>query len=256
VSTVLDVAKVMELLAPLELAESYDNPGLQVGSYSQQVKKVFIALDMDCDTLSDAKKCGADMIITHHPHFFSPIKRLDLSEEKAYIASELIKSGISLYSAHTNLDSADGGVNDELAKRLGLCNVEKITADGFTSRMGETEETTLLEFAKAVKEKLGCETVRFTGEPDKKIKKVALCGGSGAFLLDEAKENGCDVLVAGEAKYNHYQHSEFLEISLVEAGHFETENIILEKISEFLLNNICDIETVISKREKTYYKTV
>ena len=73
-STVLDIAMVMEKLAPLELAESYDNPGVQVGSFSKVVKKILIALDMDCNTLAEAKKNGADMIITHHPHFFSPIK--------------------------------------------------------------------------------------------------------------------------------------------------------------------------------------
>lgn len=256
-TTIHDIASAMESLAPLELAEKWDNVGLLVGKYDAQVKRVMIALDMDSKTALEAVEKKADLVITHHPIMLEPINRITDRTARGPIIMQLIKHDVAMYAAHTNLDSADGGVNDILAERLGLLDVEKLWTQGFdgNARTGFLQkQMSLGEFCTFVKERLNSAVIKCVGDKDKQVKKVALCGGSGAFMLKAAFESSCDVLLTGEAKYHDEQAAYELGIALVEAGHYETEAVVCEAIKEYLQSKFKDVEIFISDRKTTYYE--
>ncbi len=253
--TVREIAKKMEQLAPLSLAEDFDNVGLLVGENEREVRRVLVALDADSDAVIEAIALGADMLITHHPILFKPVQRIvgDTPEGAKLLA--LVKHGISLYAAHTNLDFAEGGVNDLLAERLGLFDVRLLRDDAeqVCTRMGSIDKTILGAFASDVGRRLGSAVVKVVGDKGWTVKQVAVSSGSGAFMLSAAQRSGCDVLVTGEAKYHEEQLAVELGIALVEAGHFETENIVCKRVQEYLTSAFADIEVFVSKRTRTYY---
>lgn len=256
-TTIRDMAFAMESFAPLELAEKWDNVGLLVGQYDGKVRRVMIALDMDSKTALEAIEKKADLVITHHPIMLEPVNRITDMTAQGRIIMQLIKHDVAMYAAHTNLDSADGGVNDILAKKLGLSGVEKLETEGFdgSARVGFLQKPMPLGgFCALVKQRLNSTLIKCVGEKDKQVIKVALCGGSGAFMLQAAFENSCDVLLTGEAKYHDEQAAYELGIALVEAGHYETEAAVCEAIKEYLQSKFKDVEIFISDRNTTYYE--
>lgn len=255
-TTVRDIAEKMEQIAPKELAEKWDNVGLLVGRYGAKVKRVLVALDMDSETADEAVEIGADLVITHHPIMFQPVSSITDDTVTGSIILTLIKNDISLFTAHTNLDTAEGGVNDVLALKLGIFDLQKLHTPDFegSARMGNVKQQTMFEFTDAVKKVLNSAVVKCVGDKNRLISKAAVCGGSGAFMLKIAKDSGCDVLVTGEAKYNDEQLAYELGICLIEAGHYETETVICGKLQEILQNSFSDIDIVVSKRTRTYYE--
>ncbi|MCK9479433.1 MAG: Nif3-like dinuclear metal center hexameric protein [Firmicutes bacterium] len=254
--TVLDIAAVMEEYAPKALAEKWDNVGLLVGSYNSKVNTILIALDADNDIISEAVKMGADLIITHHPIIFNAINSVTDDTVTGMLLQRLIRNNISLYAAHTNLDTAKGGVNDALAHELELSNVVDLCAPGFDggARMGRVKKQTLGEFAGFVKNTLNSAVIKRVGDASKTIQTVGVCGGSGGYMIESAKQSGCDALVTGEAKYSDEQKAAQLGLCLIEAGHFETENIICREIHKRLSGIFKDLQITISKRKTTYYE--
>ncbi len=219
--TVKDIYNYLNEIAPFETAEEWDNCGLTVGSFNQEVKKIYIALDVTNDVLKDAISFGADLVITHHPMIFNPISQI-LCDSLVYKA---VASGISFIASHTCLDKAEGGVNHCLANRVGIKNLKTSENDEFL-KYGGIEPCTAEDFAKKIKYALGG-SVSFT-DAGKNIKTVALCSGSGGDLVAEAKNIGADAFLTGEAKHHEYLLSKDLGISMFVAGHFETENIVCE----------------------------
>lgn len=254
-TTVRDIANKMEEWAPLCLAAGFDNVGLLVGSPDAKVKRILTALDADTQTINEAIGLGADMLITHHPIMFKPIQKIVGDNTEGKLIISLIKNGLALYSAHTNLDSADGGVNDVLADKIGLSDIGKLIwpDNEGSARTGRVKPLTLGEFAVEVGKKLGSSIVKVVGDKSAKIEKAAVSSGGGAFIISTAKANGCDVIVTGEAKYSDEQLAAELGIALIEAGHFETENVICAAVREYLQTAFDDIEVLISKRTETYY---
>ena len=239
-----DIYNYIDSFAPFASQATWDNSGLLVGSFYNEVKQVLIALDITAFEIEKAREIGAQLIVSHHPVIFSAQKTfLDTS-----VAFEAARAGISLLCAHTNLDKAVGGVNDTLCEKIGL-KYEKMPpdiADGFLNIGTTDKEYTADEYAKLLAEKLGA-VVRYSSCADK-ISKVAVCSGAGADFFACAKELGCDALVTGDASYHDFLDAEHSGIAIFAAGHFETEVIIAEKLQKLLAEKFTEIQFVLSDR--------
>jgi dinuclear metal center YbgI/SA1388 family protein len=330
---VSDIVGITNKIAPSDLAESWDNVGLQLGDPARQVSRIMVALDPGTPAVEAAVEARCQLLVTHHPFIFTPLKKISATDETGRLAILALKNDLSIISLHTNYDIAPGGVNDLLAQRLGVegalplrvtgadglvkivvfvphgyeeklldalspfmapignyrdCSFQGDGTGRFTPVAGanpfvgevETrhlekesrlefllqkerlsaalaalkgahpyeepaydiypvlnrgaswglgrigllaEATTAGEFAVAVKERLAASGVRLVGEPGRRVKKVALCGGSGASLIHEAARKGADLMVTGDVKYHEAREAEAMGMAILDAGHFATE---------------------------------
>lgn len=220
---VCEILRFLDSVSPFETALSFDNVGLLVGNEQDEVSGILVTLDCFDEVIDRAEDLGANLIITHHPIIFSPLKAVT-DESLVY---RLISKKISVISVHTNLDIAEGGVNDALCTALGLYDVETVVAeDGFLLRMGELDEAEdPYGFARHVKETLGGGVKFVAGDRD--ILKVMVCGGSGSDYLFDAFKNGADALVTSDVKHHLFIEAGKLGISLYDAGHFNTEDVVI-----------------------------
>ena len=241
-STVFDLYSAIDQFAPFSLSMDFDNTGILVGDRHQPVSKVLLALDCTMDVVNYAKEIGTQLIITHHPVIFHPIKRVNEDS----VVYHLIRSQIAVISAHTNLDIAEGGVNDVLAQAVGLQNISGLelldpAAQSYLGRIGTLSNSiSASEFAALVKESLHARSVKFA-DAGNKIQKVALCSGSGADCLERALAVGADALLTSEVKQHEYLNAAAAGISIFDAGHFDTEDIVIETLKEKLAGIFPDI---------------
>ncbi len=252
-----NIEELIEQLAPAALKESWDNVGLQVGNSESVVSGILLALDLTSAVIEEAERLGCNLILTHHPLILEPLKKVVTGEPVSDMIISLISGNISFFCAHTNLDKASGGVNDCLAERLGLIDITDLgEEEGALCRIGTLPyRMTVEEFACEVKSRLNCASVKYSGKGDKLIKTVALCSGSGSDFYTEAAENGADVFVTGEVKHHAALYGEEMGISFIEAGHFETENIVLEMLLDKLSESF-DIPVFISENHKAFLKFI
>lgn len=235
---VSDIYDFLNDIAPVQSALSCDNVGILVGDPNANVSKAVVALDCTPATVKKAMDENAELIITHHPVIFEPLK--SVVKEEGNVVYECLVNGISVISMHTNLDVAVGGVNDHLANTLGLLNVQSVMDDeGFSFRMGELKkEMSADEFAEYIKSRLGgC--VRYT-DGGKSIKTVAVCGGSGGSELSLAMENA-DAFVTADVKHNVFIEAASKDYTLCDAGHYHTENVVVNPLVKVLsekFNNV------------------
>lgn len=361
---VSDIVGITSKIAPSGFAESWDNVGLQVGDPSGQVSRIMVALDPGRPAVEAAVQARCQLLITHHPFIFTPLKKISASDETGRLAILALKNDLSIISLHTNYDIAPGGVNDLLAERLGVeaaqplrvtggdeylkmvlfvphgfeeklldafspfmaplgnyrdCSFqgdgvgrftpvaganpfvgtvgvrhlemesrlefllpkERLTAavaalkgahpyeepafdiypvlnQGAVRGMGRIgvlpEATTAGEYARLVRERLSAGGVRLVGEPGRRVKKVALCGGSGASLLHEAVRKGADLLVTGDLKYHEAREAEALGIAVLDAGHFATELPMVRGLTDALKRQVAakkfEVEVVAYQGER------
>lgn len=261
---VKDIIEELERFAPPALAEPWDNVGLMVGNLDQRVTTVFVCLDVTSDNVRRAIDCGADLILSHHPLIFSPVTRIVEQDISGSILRNLIRHEISVYSAHTNLDHADGGMNDVLAEQLDLTGIrrfrEEECVDGTgkpidnIGRVGELAVPMEMEdFVEFVRSTLGCGAIRSVGSPDDVIQRVALCSGAGGSGIYSAYHAGADVYVTSDVKHHEAQLAFELGINLIDAGHFETENTICSFMTEFLESRFEELN-VIPSDAQPYFK--
>jgi len=330
---VSDIVGIINVLAPFSLAEEWDNAGLQVGNPAAPAGKIMVSLDPGRNAVEAAVAAGCQLLLTHHPLIFRPLKKISTADPPGRLLSFAISNDLAIIALHTNFDISDGGVNDLLAERLGVscCAPLKVTfvdelvklsvfvpkgyeekvmealfrfsgiignysecsfrtdgigtfkplqgAEPFKGEIGKREYAeenrievllrkgdmnaaiksliaahpyeepafdlypllnkgkaagigrigvlsqplTLVDFALTVKERLCPNGVRFVGDAERPVMKVALCGGSGASLFREARNQGAEVLVTGDVKYHEAREAEELGLALVDAGHFATE---------------------------------
>lgn len=339
------VINLIENFASRKLAEEWDNPGLNIGNPSSEVGAVLIALDVDSEVVKEAIDVGAGLIISHHPLIFKPLKNLREDNPQGRLICEIIRSGINIYCAHTNLDSCREGVNDVLADLLGLQSIEVLNPDkpdiiyklvvfvpeshteqvreaitgagagwignysdctflingtgtfkatdgcnpflgkpGLLEKTAEVRLETVIrqnqvnkvirsmikahpyeevaydiyplvndagrlgigrigtmenamsfdELLKFVKQTLNIPVLRYGGELDQKVKKIAVCGGSGGSFIHKASFAGADVLLTGDMKYHEAQEALALGLKFIDAGHFATEVPVLTKVHDYL----------------------
>jgi len=238
---------LMERIAPKELALDFDNPGLLIEPDHAEVSRVLVALDCTKAVAEEAVEWGADLVLTHHPLFFHPINKLAYSDPATAAACILLRNGIGLFAAHTNLDAAHGGVNETLCEIFGIR--EAIPFDEGVGRIGQLKTTeTLAAFAKRVEQSLSAR-VSISGELEKLISRVAVMGGSGGSSVTQASAQGADVLLTGELKHSDALDAQMLGLSLIVAGHYETEAIVLEPLMKHLQNECFDVQYKLSRTD-------
>ena len=235
---VSDIYTMLDEKFNFSSALSYDNAGHLVGSMTDEVKGIVVCLDCTDEVVDQALKEGASLIVSHHPVIFDGMKAV--TDES--IVYRLIRAGISVISVHTNLDQAEGGVNDVLCKKAGLENIEKVAdGEGFLYRIGELPEAmTADEFAAFVSHKLNY-PVKYVGE-NSHIKRVAVCSGSGGSMLYEVAQQGIDAYLTADIKHDVFMDAHSMGIALFDAGHFGTEDIIVAPLSAELKKAFPDIE--------------
>ncbi|MCM1394190.1 MAG: Nif3-like dinuclear metal center hexameric protein [[Eubacterium] siraeum] len=227
-----DIISKLEEFAPLNLAEEWDNVGLMLGDAESECGGIMLALDLTTDVIEQAEKEGCNLIVTHHPFIFRPIKRIVFSEAKGREIRRLIKSDINVYSMHTNLDKTEGGINAALCELLGANEFE---SDG-VGAIFKIAPTTLGEFAKRVANTLDDKSVKIVGNPNKAVKSVYVVSGSGGSEYRRAYECA-DVLLTGDLKHHDYIDAIEDGFALVEYSHFSSE-IIMQNILESTLKNL------------------
>ena len=252
-TTVKEILNWVQTLAPAYMKESWDNVGLLCGDPGKPVTRVLVALDPFEHVCREAEQVGAELILTHHPLIFQAPKAITTETGVGRSILRLCAGGISAINAHTNLDQAPGGVNDVLAKTLGLENVSVIRPCGTDEegnpwgllRMG-TCEATLEEFLDRVKTSLYASGLRYVRGCDS-VKKVAVGGGSCGGGLMEAYDAGCDTFVTADVKYNQFWDAKELGMNLIDAGHFATENPVVPVLARKLAEAFPEIEVLISR---------
>ncbi len=256
-----EIIEVLEEIAPTKLIDSWDNTGFQIGNDEKEIRSILIALDLDEKIVDKAIEEEFQMIVTHHPLIFKPLKNINNSNYIGNLIMKIIANDIVVYNAHTNLDLAYGGINDELARLLNLKNVEplsEVTIDGEQygyGRVGDIEQTDFDNFINKIKSTLSVDDIRVYGEEISKIKKVALCGGSGSGFIQDAHRKNADIYITGDIKYHDAQLGLQLGLILIDAGHFHTEKIILPKLKEIILEKTQDkIEIEVDMNTSVTYK--
>lgn len=245
---------------PLNLAEKWDNVGLIIGDEEKEVKKVQISLDCTEGAIDKAIEEEVNLIITHHPLIFGGISNITNKDPLGRKVMKLIENGIAVYSTHTNLDSAHGGLNDYIVKKLGIekSKVLDIKKDKDGNNIGGIgriyslpEETNLLEYGKEVKEKLSLDEIKVVGNLDRKVKKVAIVNGSGASYLNKVKKQGVDLFITGDVKYHDGLDAKELGIGLFDIGHYESECFFNN-----ILINLCEELPVIVYNSENVFKKI
>lgn len=232
-----DILEFFEGFAPVGTAMDFDNAGLLVGDKNCVVDKVLVTLDITGEVVCEAERLGCGLIISHHPVIFNPIKRLD-TQSAVYM---LANKGISAICMHTNLDLSEiFSVNICLAKALGVKDIRK-SEKGVCMFTGELENPTdIYDFARSVKNNLGCEGLRFT-DTKKTVKTVAVSSGAGGDDIAAAAEEGADVFVTGEIKHHEINLANELNVSIIDVGHYKSEDIVILPLVKKLSENFPDI---------------
>ena len=253
-TTVRQIIKIMNQLAPPWLAQEWDNVGLQIGDPRLPVRRIWVALDPSPEVVKAACEKKVDLLITHHPLIFRPLKSIDFDTPGGSIIQMASQHQLSIFSAHSNLDIVRDGVNDVLAKRLELKHLEilqpvkvekRFDADIFPLAGGEFEHgigrigslaktSNLKSLALMVKEKLKLNFVKVTGNPEQKVTQVAICSGSGSSLLQTFIASGAQVYISGDIHYHDARDAESVNRGIIDIGHFPSEHLMVEALAHQL----------------------
>lgn len=234
-----DVYRIIDRFAPFETAVPGDNVGLLMGEMNRPVSNILTALDVTPAVVEEAKRLGAQLVVTHHPLMFSPIQRLDEAEPEAALLCEMVRCGLSMIAAHTNLDLAVGGVNDALAEQLGW---PVASVDGFL-RIGAWDSPQMLEdLRRSVSESLGAQVIRY-GSPTERASRFAICSGSGGSEIAHASEFGAQVLLTGEIKHNQALEAMARGMTVLAAGHQATEICAADLLAKHLQDALNRVES-------------
>lgn len=240
---------------PFDLQEEWDNSGLQIGNPENELKGVVLSLDLEEETVDKAIGNDANLIITHHPYLFSPTNSIDFRDSFYNRLQKCIKNDITVYAFHTNLDIAEGGVNDNLANILGLRDVRslEIGKELGLGRYGNIERTGAANFLKFVKEELDAENIIGYGNIDREIEKIAVCGGAGSSLIEDAISLSCDLMITGDVKYHEAMDLSNKGIIIADVGHFASENHIIYKLEDEI-RKMTDVEILTFSKTDSFRK--
>ena len=248
--TVQEILTFLEGFAPVELAEHWDNVGLLCGDRQQPVTAVLCALDVTEQVIEEAAARGAELVVAHHPAIFTSVSRVTTDDVTGRVLRAAIKHDIAIICMHTNADSTWGGVNDALASALFLTGVVNVEGgdNRMLGRVGDLpREMQPREFAAYVKECLRAGGVRFC-DGGKPIHRVAVGGGACGKMMDDAKAKGADAFVIGDCSYDLMQRAQSIGLTLVDAGHFPTENPIAAVFAEQIVGAFPQLRTMVSER--------
>ena len=251
---IIEVTNFLEQYAPLEYQENYDNCGLIIGDANTEIKGVLITLDCIESVIDEAIKTGCNLIVAHHPIIFSGLKKLNGKNYIERTVIKAIKNDIAIYAIHTNLDNVHNGVSAKIADNLGLenCKVLAPKNEVENSLVGSgilgTLKTSIssADFLKHLKSSMQTNCVRHTALVKDEIKTVAVCGGSGSFLLNNAIAAKADVFITADFKYHEFFDAEN-HIIIADIGHYESEQFTKDLIYDLLTDNFTKFAVRLSK---------
>jgi dinuclear metal center YbgI/SA1388 family protein len=247
---ILDLGQIIEKISPLELQESWDNSGFQIILSDREVKRVMVALEITNSVIHEAIEEKIDVIVTHHPMIFKPVKNIDHNNVTGNYVIKLIENHIDVYSSHTPFDKCQGGNNDYLASLLALCDLRQSHCDeeGFLKVGIVDGECTALEYIDHVADKLLIDkrAMSFVGNIDQVVDKVCLCTGAGADFIEAAAKEGCDLYITGDVKYHQACLAKELGINVLDIGHYGSEKIFIRNMADYLRKST-DLEIIEAK---------
>lgn len=254
--TVQEVCSCLESLAPSRLAETWDNVGLLVGDALSRADSIMTCLTITPESAAEAIEHRAQLVVTHHPLPFRPLQRITTDATPSKLLWELIRAGVSVYSAHTAYDSAADGINQSLARRLGLTGTKPLSpiADDpdnlGAGRFGLLQPAIDLEtLAQKIKREFKLSHVHVVGEANASIARVAIACGSGGSFLETAAKSDCNVLITGEATFHTCVEASATKIAMILMGHFSSERFGIELLADQLQTKFQDARVWASQRE-------
>lgn len=260
-ATIAKIYKLVDSMGRFVQKLSFDNVGLLLGRMDQEVEKIMVTLDVTQDVADEAVAWGADLIISHHPVIFHPVKSISDQDAQGRLLLTLLQANIAVISSHTNLDIAIGGVNDALAKAVGLSrtavlrtlegeehkgNYYQLGGLGRFGTLLEGDTPTLVEYVTRVKEALNANGVRYV-DGGKPVYRIAVGSGASGDLIDDVIRHDCDTFITSDIKYNGFLDAKALGINLIDAGHFPTEQVICPRIVELFADNFPELDVKISE---------
>ena len=229
-----DIIEIIEKEYPKNLASEWDNVGLLAGKETNEIKTVLVTLDITPSVVEEAVKMNADLILSHHPLLFGGVKSFREDNEKMNMYVKIIRNNISVYSAHTNMDTAPNGINQRLAELFEFSDIEILEDETGLGRVGNIKEIKLKDFCEIVKEKLNTPNLRVSGNLDNTIKRVAVGSGSCGDYIPLAIKKGADLMITADMKYHIAMDSVDNGISVIDAGHYPTEIIVMDMFENLL----------------------
>lgn len=224
-----EILEYLNQICPFELAEEWDNVGLNVGRKNAEIQNILLALDICDEAIQKAKELGCQLIITHHPLLFDGPRQINDDSLNGRYILDLTESGIAHIACHTNLDAAPDGINDFIAA---LCDMKEAEPFEDLGRIGKIPHS-LSELIPLLKKRMPADTCLGVLDHEQ-IGKAAIVSGSGGSMLEAAYQAGCDTFITGEAKHNHALMARDLHMNLLMFGHYETEYLIIDHLSALL----------------------
>ncbi len=260
--TVSDITNHIHSICPPFLCFDGDNVGHLIGKANGGVSRVLVSLDVDEHIVKEAISKRADLIVSHHPVMFHPISKITDSDPQERAISLMLENGISLISAHTNLDSVKGGLNDLLASKLGIMNTSVLEPTGEYNgntcgfgRVGDVSPNTKLsDLLSLCISTLETPCVKYIGNPEKCIRRAAVNCGSGADAIDFCIENKVDLLITGDVKYSLARKAYEADLCVIDAGHYETEHIVVDLLSSIIKLKFPNLEVFPSEANIPVFK--
>lgn len=243
-----EIIDFLNNVAPPQLAESYDNVGLLLGESQKDVHKVLVTLDVDEMVIQEAKTLGAEMILSHHPLIFTPLKRITGEDGLSKAVMALLKHDISLVSVHTNFDSVKFGLGyaflDKFADTVHRASLDGDAENGIGRIADMKKPIAFEELLRNIKQAFGIRSLRYVGDEKKIIRKIATVNGGGAEYIYAAKEQGADCFVSGDIKYHQARFSYENDIALVEVPHYNAEIMFCHMMKDMLAQQFGDQLTI------------
>ncbi len=256
-------AEYIEEIAPIELKESYDNVGLAIGNKEDSIEGILVALDVTLEVIEEAKGKGANLIFSHHPLLFRKPETITTDTLQGKKIIELIRNNINVYSAHTNLDSVEGGLNDIIVNILGYEDSAIIEGkNGYEGcgigRIVELQDKiTLKEVCRNIRMKLQTPFLRVAGDMYSTVSKIAIINGSGQDYFEEAKKLGADLIITGDTSYHYVSDYKEMGMSIIDITHFSCEWPLFKKFFEGIEKNLkemdSDLKIYISEKSREPY---
>ncbi len=249
-------------LAPLELAETWDNVGLLIGDSSTEVSSVLTCLTLTPNVAEEAISRKAQLIVSHHPLLFHPVQRLTAATSEGRLLLSLIRSGIAVYSPHTGYDSAADGINQQLAHLFGLDDIQPLRPSATAPPLGSGRcgqlpaSVTLQEVIERVKRTLRVTQLQYVGDLTRPITRLAIACGSAAEFLHDAASLGCQALLTGEARFHACVEAEVAGIALILPGHYATERPAMEQLADVLQSRFANLAIQASANESDPVKFI
>ncbi|GAU77485.1 Nif3-like dinuclear metal center hexameric protein [Fusibacter sp. 3D3] len=266
VTSVGKILKLLEHIAPLSLADAWDNSGLLIGHSDREVDRILIALDLTEEVLEEALDEGFDLILTHHPLIFNPIKQITTETRIGKLIIKLIENRISLISLHTNMDrSFENGINRYVGEKLELEDMTILVKDeayvGYGVVGNFSAAQPLENVVATLKTLFNQKTIKLTnGTLDKPIRRIAFCSGAGADFIEQALSEHADLYITADVKHHESQLVNGSTMTLLDVGHYESETVFLERLKALLDEQIAlknyDVFTMVTETEKAQFKYV